>query len=61
MSPVALFIEPAGEYILLCSWTGWSVVGLICPGYPSSPVCPGSPRSPVCPGYPSSPMCPGYL
>ena len=26
-------------YILICSWTGCSVVGLVCPKYPSSPVC----------------------
>ncbi len=27
-SLVALFIEPAGEYILICGWTGWPVHGL---------------------------------
>ena len=69
-SLVALFKAPAGEYFLNCSWTGWSVVGLVCPGYPSLHVCPGSPSSPVCPGYILVllcvleilvPMSPGYL
>ena len=27
---------------MTCGWTGWSVVGLVCPGYPSSLVCPSS-------------------
>ena len=49
---IALFIEPAGEYILTCGWTGSTVVGLVCLGYPSSLVCPRSPSSPECPGYP---------
>ena len=29
-SLVALFIEPAGESILVCGGTGWSVVRLVC-------------------------------
>ena len=69
-SLVALFIEPAGEYILICGWTGWPVHGLFWLGYLCSLVCPGSPSSSVCPGChsshmctrsPSSPMCPGSL
>ena len=32
---MALLIEPAGEYILVCGWMGWSVAGLVCPGYPN--------------------------
>ena len=56
-SLVALFIEPAGEYILICGWTGWSVLGLFWLGYLCSLVCPGSPSSSVCPGCPSSHMC----
>jgi len=43
-SPVALFIEPAWEYILFCSFTAWFEVGLVCPGHPSSPVCHACPN-----------------
>ena len=37
---MSLFKEPADKYILLCGLTGWSVVGLVCPIYPSSSVSP---------------------
>ena len=43
-SPVVLFLEPTGEYILDPGWTSWSVVGLGNLGYPSSPVYPRGPR-----------------
>ena len=31
VSPVFQFIDPSEEFVLIYSWTGWTVVGLVCP------------------------------